>query len=161
VPSIAELEALPLFHRAVISPDYLDQMGHMNVQWYMAIYDRAVWRFFAWLGMDEAYYHREKAGAFALQQFIQYLAEVHTGETVAVRSRVVGLSAKRIHAIHFMINETTNVLASTIEVLGSHADLVARRTSPFPPHIAARIASKLDGHTRLDWDAPLCGVIQA
>lgn len=156
---IADLEALPLFHRQTIPPDYLDAMGHMNVQWYMAIYDRAAWQFFAWLGMTDEYYRQEKAGAFALKQFIEYRAEVHAGQTVAIRSRILGLSAKRLHMMHFMINETAGVLASTLEVLGSHADLVKRRTSPFPPHIAANIEANLAQHRQLAWPAPVCGII--
>ncbi len=157
---ITELEALPLFHREVIPPDYLDAMGHMNVRWYLALYDEAAWRFFASFGMDQAYYINEQGGGFALKQFIQYLAEVRVGETVAIRTRVLGRSAKRIHYMHFMINETTGRLASFMEVLGSHADMKTRRTAPFPPDLAAKLDAMLAKHQQLGWQAPVSGVIQ-
>jgi len=156
---VAKLEALPLFHRQTIPPDYLDLMGHMNIRWYMALYDEAAWKFFASIGMDEAYSRTRHAGGMALKQFITYYAEVHAGQTVAVRTRMLGRSAKRFHFMHFMINETTGVLASTMEVLGTHADLNARRTSPFPPDIAANIDAKIAEYRQLDWEAPVCGVI--
>jgi len=38
---IAELEKLPLFHRETIPLDYMDAIGHMNIRWYMALFDRA------------------------------------------------------------------------------------------------------------------------
>ena len=157
---VAKLEALPLFHRETIPPDYLDAMGHMNIRWYMALYDEAGWNFFASFGMDKEYYLGTQAGGFALKHFIQYLAEVRVGETVALRIRLLGRSAKRIHYMHFMINETTGVLASTMEVLGTHADMKIRRTSPFPPALAARLDTTLDAQRRLDWEAPVCGFIR-
>lgn len=158
---LERLDALPVFHRETIPSDYLDVMGHMNIRWYMALYDRASWRFFASFGMDEDYYHRAHAGAFALRQFIQYLAEVRVGETVAIRTRLLDRSAKRIHFMHFMVNETAGKLASTVEALGSHADMETRRTAPFPSEISTRLDALLAGYARLDWRAPVCGVIHA
>lgn len=155
-----QLETLTCYNRVTIGTEHLDAMGHMNIRWYMAIFDDAAWNFFAGVGMDVAYYRREQAGGFALQQFIRYLAEVRVGETVAVRTRVLGRSARRIHFMHFMVNETTGTLAATIEVLGSHADMSVRRTSPYPPHIATRIDALLTAHQQLEWQAPVCGIIQ-
>ncbi|MFQ5614793.1 MAG: hypothetical protein ACE5H9_21945 [Anaerolineae bacterium] len=51
-------------------------------------------------------------------------------------------------------------MAATMEELVSHADLVARRTSPFPPQIRARLRAQMDEQSRLDWDAPVCGIIR-
>ena len=157
---LKQVEQLPLFHRITIPETYLDAMGHMNIRWYMAIYDDAAWNFFDTFGMNPAYYERTKNGAFALRQFINYWAEVHVGETVAVRTRILGRSAKRIHFMHFMLNETTGKLASTMEVLGSHADTKARRTSPFPPEIYEPLDAIIAQQTQLSWDAPVCGVIR-
>ncbi|WP_420644795.1 acyl-CoA thioesterase [Candidatus Leptofilum sp.] len=156
---IAQIQQLACFHRATIPEAYLDVMGHMNIRHYMGLFDDAAWGFFAAFGMDEAYYHSANSGAFALEQHIRYLAEVHVGETVAIHTRVNGRSVKRIHFIHFMLNETTGKLAATLEVVGSHANLATRRTSPFPDHIAARLDQLLAEHNQLDWQAPLCGVM--
>ncbi len=158
--SVEKIEQLPLFHREIIPQNYIDLMGHMNVQWYMALYSRAGWEFFASIGMDEEYYRREQAGGFALKHFIRYYAEVREGETVAVRTRIIGRTEKRIHFIHFMINETSRKLASTLEALGSHADMRIRRTAPYPPELAARLDAKLEETEKLDWEAPLCGCIE-
>ena len=156
----AQIELLPLFHRITIPESYIDVLGHMNVREYIGIFDDAAWYFFASFGMDEIYFRESHAGAFALRQMINYVAEVHMGETVVVRSRILGRSAKRIHFMQFMFNETTGKLASTIEVLGSHADTVARRTSPFPDHIAQQIDAIIETQSQLDWDAPICGILR-
>jgi acyl-CoA thioester hydrolase len=157
--TVDDIEQLPLFHRETIPTDYLDIMGHMNVRWYVAIYDTAAWKFFDSFGMNETYYRAEQAGGFALKQFIQYLAEVRVGETVSIHARVLGRSDKRVHFMLFMVNETTRTLASTFEVLGSHADMRVRRTSPYPPQIAAKLDATIAEQNALGWDAPVCGVI--
>jgi len=154
-------EHLPLTHRHTIPETYLDAMGHMNISWYMALYNDATWRFGAMLGMDEGYFRREQTGAFALQQFVRYLAEVRVGQSVAIHTRLLGRSAKRLHIMHFMVNESQGTLASTLEMLGGHMDLTVRRMAPFPPDIAGRLDALLAHHATLDWEAPVCGVIQA
>ncbi len=160
MPTLEQLAALPQHLRKTIPPEYKDAMGHMNIRWYMALYDDAEWDFFASFGMDNDYYQREHSGAFSLQQFVRYLAEVHIGDTVVVRMRMLERSAKRIHYVNFMVNETHRVLASAMEVLVTHADLEARRTSPFPTDIAAQIDALIAQHSALGWDAPLCGAIK-
>jgi acyl-CoA thioester hydrolase len=156
---VDKIQALPLAQRTTITDAHLDAMNHMNVRWYMAIFDDATWSFFHTLGMTLDYYRQNEAGGFALQHDIRYLAEIRVGETVAVHMRVLGRSAKRIHTMYFMVNETTGKLAATLESLGSHADLRRRRTSPYPPEIAARIDAMLTEHCALDWEAPVSGMI--
>jgi acyl-CoA thioester hydrolase len=157
--TLSQLEQLPLSNRATVTDGHLDLMGHMNVRHYVGFFDDATWHLFAGIGMDHQYYTTSGNGSFALQQFIFYLAEVRADETVAIRSRFHGRTDKRFHFTHFMINETTGKLAATSEMLGSHANLTARRTAPFPPHIAANFDALLAKHNQLDWPSPLCGAI--
>ena len=158
--SIEKIQLLPLFHRATITEEHLDIMGHMNIRWYIGLFDEAAWKFFDSFGMTQDYYKREKAGGFALQQFIRYLAEVRLGETVAIHTRMLARSRKRIHFMHFMINESKSKLAATLETLGTHADMTIRRTSPYPSDIAQQIDALIAEQSQLDWQAPICGVIK-
>lgn len=157
--SMAQLAVLPLYHRQSIPAEYLDAMGHMNVRWYMALFDEASWRFFADHGMDEAYFRERHLGGFALQHHIRYLAEMRRGDVAAVRTRLLGRSEKRMHFMHFLVDETNGRLAATFESLGTHADIRRRRSAPVPPDIAARLDITLAAHRALDWQPPVCGVI--
>jgi acyl-CoA thioester hydrolase len=159
IVSLEKLDALPVFHRATITAEHLDAMGHMNIRWYLAFFDEGGWPLFESLGMDEAYHRENQAGVFALQHFIHYLAEVRQGEIVTVRTRMLARSEKRLHFMSFLINETAAALACTVEGMGTHIDLQSRRSSPFPDHIAARIDALIAEHDRLDWETPVCGVI--
>jgi len=158
--TIEQIQQLPLVHRDTIIVGYLDVMGHMNVRHYMGIFDEATWRFFDLFGINTDYAQREKGGMFALKMHITYVAEVHLNQVVAIYSRILARNAKRLHFLHFMVNETTQQLAATIESVGSHADLNVRRTVPFPAHIAVKVDNLLAQHQALDWDAPLCGVLR-
>jgi acyl-CoA thioester hydrolase len=157
---IAELEKLPLYHRETIPSDYLDVMGHMNIRWYMTLYDKAAWNFFSSHGLNEKYFRDRQAGAFALKHVINYYAEVRVEQTVAIRTRLLGRSDKRFHVMHFMINETASRLASTIEMLGTHVDLTLRRAAPMPPEVADKFDAKLAKAQQLDWEAPVSGIIR-
>lgn len=161
INSVEEIRQLPLHYRVTIPTDYLDHNGHMNVRWYLAISNDAIPGFFKSLGIERAYFQSGQAGVFALQHHLQYLAEVRVGETVAIHTRIVGFSPKRVHFMQFMINESSNKLACIIEVLNSHMDLTIRRTSPYPPHLAQRIAAVLAEQQQLPWKAPICGSIRA
>jgi len=156
---VEDLAKLPRYHRETIPSEYLDAMGHMNVRWYMALFDTSVWQFFDFYGLNKAYFTQKNSGVFALKHFIQYFSEVKVGETVAMRIRLLGRSEKRFHFMNFMINESTGKLAATLEVLGTHADLNIRRASPMPADIVQRFDDRLREDQGLDWDAPVSGTM--
>ena len=157
--AMADLTELPSYHRQRIPTDYIDRMGHMNVRYYMAVFDAATWRMFADFGLDDAYFSTTENGVFALKQFIQYLAEVRPEETVTVYTRMLGLTDKRIHLMHFMANQDTDGLAAIIESLITHANLKVRKAVPLPSEIAAGFRSRLVKDQHLDWDSPVSGVM--
>ncbi len=154
---VEQVQCQPFHLRATIPIDYLDDFGHMNIQWYVKLFNDAIWHLMADLGMDTTYFEKEQVGVVALEQHIRYLAEVRAGQTVALHSRVLGRSEKRMHFMQFMINETQQALAATIEVLATHFDRKVRRSSPFPPPKARIIDARIQQDSQLDWQPPLCG----
>jgi acyl-CoA thioester hydrolase len=158
---LEKITALEPIYRLTIPPEYQDENGHMNVRWYMAIFDDAGYPLVAQFGITPAYMAENNAGGFDLEHHIHYLNEVMIGDTVVVYARLVARTAKRMHYVMFMINETRGKLASIFECVNSFADMSARRTAPYPDDIAAKIDALLGEHQALDWQPPLCGVISA
>jgi acyl-CoA thioester hydrolase len=142
-----------------IPEEYIDIMGHMNVMYYIHIFDKATKQFFGTFGLTEEYVRSTNMGSFALEQHIRYLSEVRLGQSLTVYTRALGRSKKAIHFIHFMVRDSDGALAATSELVGAHANLTERRTAPFPPEFAERIDQYLEIHTNLDWDPPVCGVM--
>jgi acyl-CoA thioester hydrolase len=159
LPTTAQVRQLPRLRQATIGPEYLDAMGHMNIRWYMAFYDETAWAFAGALGMDIDYFQAHHSGVFALQHHIRYLAEVMPGDEIAIHGRLLGVGPKRFHWMGFMLNETHDRLASTIEAVVAHADMRVRRIAPFPPELAARLNKMLAEHTAIDWQPPLSGIM--
>ncbi|MGB1251800.1 MAG: thioesterase family protein [Candidatus Promineifilaceae bacterium] len=161
MPTIEEVQQLTRYWQQTIPSDYLDRMGHVNIQYYFRLYDTAATHLFDAFGMTETYVDEHQNGAFALEQHIRYLAEIHEGDRVSIYMRVIAQSPKRVHFAGFIVNDTHQRLASMFESLGTHADLVARRTTPFPPALAENIRSMLAADSQLAWDVPLSGSIHA
>jgi acyl-CoA thioester hydrolase len=114
---------------------------------------------FAHYGLDEQYFRTTENGVFALKQFIQYLAEVRSEESVVVYTRLLGITDKRIHLMHFMVNKKIGGLAAIIESLISHVNLKVRKAAPIPSEIASRFRYRLDKDDSLTWDSPVSGLI--
>lgn len=148
---------LPKVYRVMIPPAYEDRNGHMNMRWYLALYDEAGDALYPLLGLNVEELAASGMGGFDLEHHIWYLAEVRIGDTVAIRVRLVARSEKLLHYLMFMANETRGVLSSIFECVHAHADLRIRRTAPFPTPVAARIDAFLAAHRALAWPAPVSG----
>lgn len=162
-PSIA-LESIlqlgPPLLRLTIPETYRDSNGHMNVRWYLGIFDDASDVLHDQMGLTPDYHAAHTTGTFDLEHHIQYISEALPGEQVAVYVRYVAGSAKRLHYLMFLVNETRPGLSATLECINTFADLRVRRTAPWPEAASARIAAGVAASERLDWPAPVCGIMQ-
>ena len=68
-----------MVYRAVIPPAYLDRNGHMNMRWYLALYDEAGDAMYPMLGLTADYFAASGMGGFDLEHHLWYPAEVRTG----------------------------------------------------------------------------------
>lgn len=134
-------------------------MGHMNIRWYMALFDAGGQASFAHMGWTLDFIQQNQSGIFALQHVIRYLAEVRLGDTVSIFVRILGRSEKRMHFISFMVNETQHKLAATLEGIAMSIDLNIRRSAPWHPELAASLDAFIEAHHKLNWDAPVCGFL--
>ena len=157
---LEDLQSLPVTHQAEIPEDYLDIMGHMNVMWYTHLFSCATMEFFRQIGMDRDYFRDTRSGAFALECYVRYYSEVHAGNHVTVRTRLIGRSEKRFHFMHFMMIDEGNVFATASEFISAHIDLSVRRMAPMPSQISSQYDTILREHQQLPWQAPLCGTMQ-
>lgn len=151
---------LPLTQTMTVGEAHLDVMGHMNTQHYGVLFSLASRQLVSLIGVDDPYVYRTQQGAFMLKNFTQFIAEAHLNDVLHVRTRLIARGERRYHYMHFLLNETHDKLAATMEALTTHADLSARCSAAIPPEIAAQIDAVIAQHNAIDWtDAPLCGVL--
>jgi len=161
IPLTKILALEPACLRMTVPESYRDQNGHMNMRWYVAIFDEAGDSLYLRLGLTPEYHRQHGTGTFDLEHHTHFLSEVIPGDRVAVYVRIVAQSTKRFHYLMFMVNETRGTLAAIFECLNAFADLKVRKTAPFPPEIASKIAAGVAAGTGLDWPAPVSGAMQA
>lgn len=159
--SLEHVRSCDLLLTVEIPVSYQDENGHMNVRHYLSIFDDAGYPLVATLGMTPEFHKEHGTGGFDLEHHIHFLREVHVGDRVSVYARLVGASAKRIHYMMFMVNETRETLAAVFECVNSFADLRVRRTAPYPPALMEAINQMLARHQALPWEPPLCGIMSA
>lgn len=154
---LQNITRLPLIYRAEIPRSFEDRNGHMNVRWYLNVFDEAGDALYPLIGLTDEYLARTGEGGFDLEHHLWYLSEVHVGDQVAVHVRLVGRSVKLFHYLMFLMNETRGTLASVFECVHAHADLSTRKTTTLPAHTAAEVDKLIAQHKALDWPAPVSG----
>ncbi len=157
--SLDQLASLPVVYRAVIPPAYEDRNGHMNIRWYLALYDEAGDAMYPMLGLTEEYFAASGMGGFDLEQHLWYSSEVRIGDAVVIKVRFLERSLKLFHYMMFMENETRGVLSSLFECVHAHADLRVRRTAALPPQVASKVDALIAAHRKLTWPAPVSGAM--
>ena len=164
IPPVIPLEKIlglePACLRMTVPETYRDGNGHMNVRWYAAIFDEAGDTLHERLGLPPKFHKALGIGTMDLENHFNYLREVMTGDRLTIFSRVVGRSAKRVHYLLFMVDETRGTLSAIFECINSFVDLKLRKTAPFPPEVCARIDAQLAASAALDWAPPVCGAMR-
>jgi acyl-CoA thioester hydrolase len=147
--------------RRSVPEAWADSNGHMNMRWYVAIFDDAGDELHQRVGLTSEFHQAHRTGTVDLEHHTNFLNEVMPGDTVAVYSRLVARSSKRLHYLMFLVNETKGKLAAIFECMNGFLDLKVRKTAPFPPAILERIDIWLERDANLDWPPPVSGSMQA
>lgn len=124
-------------YRGVAYPWQCDQVGHLNVMWYVGKFDEATWNFLAGIGVTPSLMRSRNRGMAAVQQNIAYRRELLPGDVIEIRSRLLEIREKVIRFTHEMRNGETGEVAATCEITAVHMDRAARKSCPFPPEVIA------------------------
>ena len=125
--------------RSAVSPDMCDPFGHMNVMYYMGAVNDAMYAVLAAIGLTADRIAAERLGMVAVRMELDYLAELRVGDTFAMRSRLTGGDAKKIHVEHVLHDVVRGRAAMRCLGTALAFDLDARKTRPLPDDMAAKI----------------------
>ena len=133
-----ENDDLFLTYRGVVYPWHCDQMGHMNVMWYVGKFDEATWQTFHQMGLTADYLRVQQRGMAAVRQEISYRRELLAGDLITIYTGVIEISQRSMRFYHEMRNDASGEIAATTLIKGVHMDLRERKAVPFPPEFVAR-----------------------
>ena len=86
---------------AVVRPEWVDSYGHMNMAFYLAVFDMATDALWPRLGLG-APFKAKGLGTFAAETWVDYVREVREGMPLDCESEVLSFDAKRLLAVHRM-----------------------------------------------------------
>jgi|ERR1044072_294371 acyl-CoA thioester hydrolase len=124
-----------LTYKGTVFPWHCDEMGHMNVMWYVGKFDEATRHFFHEIGITPAFVRETRRGMAAVEQTIQYKRELRAGDIVSVRSVLLEIKDKSVRFTHDMRNVDTDEIAAATTLTAVHFDTVARRACAFPDSV--------------------------
>jgi acyl-CoA thioester hydrolase len=124
-----------LTYRGTVYPWHCDQMGHMNVMWYVGKFDEATWQLFAAAGITPSYLRAQRRGMVAVDQRLSYRGELYAGDVISIRSAIIELGTSSIRFVHEMQQDETGEHVATSILKGVHIDTVARRSCPLPEEL--------------------------
>src|SRR5215470_5795487 len=130
-----------LTYRGAVYPWHCDQMGHMNVMWYVGKFDEATWQLLASVGLSLSRLRKDGIGIVAVEQHIEYKRELLAGDLLTIHSSFQEVREKTLRFAHEMTNQETQQLAARTVLTGVCIDLTARRARPLPEDVRERIAS--------------------
>lgn len=141
-------------HTATVRPEWIDENGHMNMAYYVVVFDGAIDHLWAAISLGEPYRRRTQHGTFAVEAHISYRAELLLGDRVQVTTQILDTDAKRIHLAHEMCRCDTGVVVAQQEVMLLHVNLLTRRVVPFLAEVIETITAVAQSHAGLprpDW----------
>jgi acyl-CoA thioester hydrolase len=136
-------------YRDIVRPEWIDHNQHMNMGYYLVVFDLATDEFFQWVGLDEAHRIAQAVTTFCLEAHITYHREVRAADPLRFTTVLLAHDEKRIHYFHAMYHATEGYLAATNELMSLHVSRATRRAAPMAPEILTRLAAVQRTHDML------------
>ena len=124
---------------ATVLPEWIDSNGHMNLAYYVVVFDLATDVLYDHLGIGTPYREATGNSCFTAETHILYEREVKLGDRLLVHTRLLDADSKRLLYFHEMFHADEGYRACVQELISLHVDLAIRRAVPFPAEQQATI----------------------
>ena len=140
-PRILRTEGGPL---TLVRPEWVDFYGHMNMGFYLVVFDMATDQLWPHLGLGPEFKARD-LGTFAAETWVSYVREVTEGMPLVATNEVLAFDDKRLLARHELRHAGEGWLASENEVLYLCVDMAMRRVTSWPEDVRTLFAARATG----------------
>ncbi len=127
-------------YRDVVRTEWIDHNRHMNMGYYVVVFDLATDAFMRWVGLDADHRRVHCVTTFCLEAHVTYHREVTEGDPLRFTTQLLAYDARRLHYIHAMYHATEGYLAATNELMSLHVALETRRGATMAPEVLVRLA---------------------
>jgi acyl-CoA thioester hydrolase len=119
-------------YQDVVRPEWIDSNGHMNLAYYVVVFDLGTDALYTALDIGDGYRALSGNSCFTAETHTVYEREVHLGDKLLVRSWLLGADSKRVHYFHEMFHMDSGERSAVQECMALHIDMSIRRVAPFP-----------------------------
>jgi acyl-CoA thioester hydrolase len=136
-------------YRDVVRPEWIDHNQHMNMGYYLVVFDFATDEFLSWVGLDAHHRASRAVTTFCVEAHVTYHREVRAADPLRFTTVLLGHDDRRIHYLHAMYHAADGYLAATNELMSLHVSRATRRAAGMAPEILARLAAVQRAHDAL------------
>jgi acyl-CoA thioester hydrolase len=132
---------------AIVRPEWIDSNGHMNLAYYVLVFDLGTDALYDVLNIGNAYREATDYSCFTAETHTLYEREAHLGDKLTVRSWLLGADEKRLHYFHEMFHAKSGERSAAQELMALHIDMRIRRVAPFPAERYAALRRAVKDYT--------------
>jgi acyl-CoA thioester hydrolase len=118
-----------------ILPEWIDHNGHMNVAYYVLVFDQSLDVLLEEIELTRDYRAQSGNTVYVLETHVSYVQEVKESDQVEISCRVIDCDEKRIHLYLEMHHVEDGFLAATSEQMVFHIKASGPKAHPMPDHI--------------------------
>ncbi len=96
-----------LLHEEQVQPAWVDYNGHMNVAYYVLVFDHGTDALLDLLDMGDDYRKKTNSSDFVVESHISYMREVVEGDSLQIATLLMGFDEKRMHLFHHMYHRNS------------------------------------------------------
>ena len=133
-------------YEAVVRPEWIDSNGHLNLAYYVVVFDLATDALYAKLNIGDAYRDATGNSCFTAETHTLYEREVHLGDRLHVKCWLLGADTKRLHYFHEMFHTESGDRSAVQELMALHIDMRVRRVAPFSAERFAVLQQAVKDH---------------
>ena len=111
--------------------DWTDYNGHMNLSYYILVFDKGAEVILSKFKMGEHAAKTEKKSTMVVETHTTYNNEVKEGDEVDINLTFFDHDKKRLHFKMEMIEKSSKKLSATLEMLSLYIDLDKRKVAEF------------------------------
>ena len=111
--------------------NWTDYNGHMNLAFYILVFDKGAEEILSKFKMGEQSAKTTKKSTMAVESHTTYNNEVKENEEVEIHLSYFNHDKKRLHYKLEMYEKSKNILSATTEVLSLYIDLNIRKVAEF------------------------------
>lgn len=143
-----EIKYGPIFLETAIKQEWIDYNGHMNMAYYVLLFDQALTNFLESLDLGLHYVRDSGKSLFALENHVTYQHELKQDDPVCVHFQLLDVDSKFIHYFMRLFHKDTPTVSATMEQISLHVNMDTRMPARFQKEKYEELLKILEDHDK-------------